>query len=147
MPLQDHKASEESGLSPWAASGPLGDMFGTCIIPRRCSYIAYEIRWKIFDCAGDGSGPQSSPAVGAGGVGGPEIESHYWWKGKVESGTEALLIMKTSRDRLAALERLVVEKHPYDTPEFLVAPLAAGNRRYLKWICDSVAGEGKVIKN
>lgn len=68
----------------------------------------------------------------------PKIESHYWWQGKIESGSEALLLMKTTRKHLAALEKLIVAKHPYDTPEFLVLPLKAGNARYLKWIKDSV---------
>ena len=68
----------------------------------------------------------------------PGIESHYWWQGKVESGSEVLLVMKTRRRRLAALERLLLELHPYDTPEFIVFPIASGNKRYLDWIADSV---------
>jgi periplasmic divalent cation tolerance protein len=64
----------------------------------------------------------------------PEIESHYWWQGKIESGAEALLVLKTQRSRLAALEKLILAKHPYDTPEFLVLPLKAGNRKYLDWL-------------
>ena len=68
----------------------------------------------------------------------PKLESHYWWKGKIEKSAEVLLIMKTTRARLAALEKLIVAKHPYDTPEFLVLPLMAGNARYLEWIVDSV---------
>jgi periplasmic divalent cation tolerance protein len=49
----------------------------------------------------------------------PKIESHYWWQGKVESGAEVLLVLKTRKARVAALERLIVAEHPYDTPEFL----------------------------
>ncbi|MGA3284529.1 MAG: divalent-cation tolerance protein CutA [Verrucomicrobiota bacterium] len=64
----------------------------------------------------------------------PKIESHYWWQGKIESGAEVLLILKTQKSRLAALEKLVLAKHPYDTPEFLVLPLSAGNQRYLNWL-------------
>ena len=64
----------------------------------------------------------------------PKIESHYWWQGKIESGTEVLMIMKTTRANLSALERLVAAEHPYDTPEFLVLPLSAGSRRYLDWL-------------
>ncbi|HTQ52469.1 MAG TPA: divalent-cation tolerance protein CutA [Candidatus Acidoferrales bacterium] len=67
----------------------------------------------------------------------PKIESHYWWQGKIESSTEILLILKTQKSRLAALEKLVVAKHPYDTPEFLVLPLRAGNQRYLNWLSRS----------
>ena len=64
----------------------------------------------------------------------PKIESHYWWQGKIESGAEVLLILKTPRTRLAALEKLVLAKHPYDTPEFLALPLNAGSRKYLDWV-------------
>ena len=67
----------------------------------------------------------------------PKIESHYWWRGKIESGTEILLILKTQKSKLAALETLVLSKHPYDTPEFLVLPLRAGNRKYLDWLAAS----------
>jgi periplasmic divalent cation tolerance protein len=69
----------------------------------------------------------------------PRIESHYWWRGKIESGTEVLMLMKTSRSKVKALERLIIARHPYDTPEFLVVELAEGNARYLKWIADSIA--------
>ena len=68
----------------------------------------------------------------------PRIESHYWWQGKIESGGEVLLILKTTTARLAALERLMLAQHPYDTPEFIVLPISRGNRRYLAWVQDSV---------
>jgi periplasmic divalent cation tolerance protein len=64
----------------------------------------------------------------------PRIESHYHWQGKLESGAEVLLILKTTRARLAKLEKLIISIHPYDTPEFLVLPLRGGNRRYLDWL-------------
>jgi periplasmic divalent cation tolerance protein len=67
----------------------------------------------------------------------PKIESHYWWQGKIESGTEVLLVLKTQKSKLAALEKLVLAKHPYDTPEFLVLPSTAGNKRYLDWLIAS----------
>ena len=67
----------------------------------------------------------------------PKIESHYRWQGKIEAGAEVLLILKTQKSRLAALEKLVVARHPYDTPEFLVLPLRAGNEKYLAWLAAS----------
>ncbi len=67
----------------------------------------------------------------------PKIESHYWWQGKMESGMEVLLLLKTQKSKLAALEKLVLARHPYDTPEFLVLPLAAGNQKYLAWLAAS----------
>ncbi len=69
----------------------------------------------------------------------PKIESHYWWQGKVESATEVLLILKTPRTRLARLEKLILSRHPYDTPEILALPLAAGTGKYLAWLAASCA--------
>ena len=69
----------------------------------------------------------------------PGIESHYWWQGKIAAGAEVLLVMKTTTARLAALEELVVAKHPYDTPEFVVVAINRGSQRYLDWVRDSVA--------
>jgi periplasmic divalent cation tolerance protein len=68
----------------------------------------------------------------------PKIESHYRWRGKIESSAEVLIVFKTTKAKLRALEKLVIAKHPYDTPEFIVLPIAGGNRRYLDWIAASV---------
>src|SRR5713226_1546952 len=38
----------------------------------------------------------------------PKIESHYWWKEKIEHGKEVLMLLKTTTARLAALEKLIV---------------------------------------
>ena len=37
----------------------------------------------------------------------PKIESHYWWRGKIESSPEILLVLKTRKSSLARLEKLV----------------------------------------
>jgi periplasmic divalent cation tolerance protein len=70
----------------------------------------------------------------------PKIESHYWWRGKIESGHEVLLVLKTRKSKLAALEKLVLARHPYDTPELVVLPLSAGNKKYLDWLAASCRG-------
>ena len=67
----------------------------------------------------------------------PKIESHYRWQGKLEASAEVLLVLKTTRARLVKLEQLILAEHPYDTPEFVVLPLAAGNRKYLDWLAAS----------
>ena len=69
----------------------------------------------------------------------PRIESHYRWQGKLETGAEVLLLCKTTKAKLRALEAAVLAKHPYDTPEFVVVPLSGGNARYLAWLADAVA--------
>ena len=63
----------------------------------------------------------------------PKVESHYWWREKLETGAEVFMLLKTTTRRLTALERLVVAEHPYDTPEFIVLRLQQGNRQYLDW--------------
>jgi len=65
------------------------------------------------------------------------MESHYWWQGKIETGAEVLLILKTTAARLTALEKLILATHPYDTPEFVVLPITRGTRRYLDWVSAS----------
>jgi periplasmic divalent cation tolerance protein len=67
----------------------------------------------------------------------PKVESHYRWQGGVERGSEVLMILKTTRARLAALEKLILARHPYDTAEFIVLPLGGGAKRYLAWIAES----------
>jgi len=68
----------------------------------------------------------------------PKIESHYWWHKRLEASAEVLLLLKTTRVRLAALERLILSHHPYATPEFVVLTFSAGNKRYLDWLTESV---------
>jgi periplasmic divalent cation tolerance protein len=63
----------------------------------------------------------------------PKVESHYWWRGKIETGSEVLMLLKTFSSRLGELEKLVVKLHPYDTPEFVVLPITRANKRYLEW--------------
>ena len=64
------------------------------------------------------------------------VESHYRWKGKLERSPEVLLLLKTTAARREALEQLIVARHPYDTPEFLVFEVSKGNARYLAWLAD-----------
>jgi len=64
----------------------------------------------------------------------PSLESHYWWRGKMELRREVLLLFKTRASLLRKLERLILAEHPYDTPEFLVLPLTAGAEKYLAWL-------------
>jgi len=68
----------------------------------------------------------------------PKLESHYWWQGKLTRSTEVLLLFKTTSARLKALEQVILKNHPYDTPEFIVLPITAGNERYLAWVTESV---------
>ncbi len=64
----------------------------------------------------------------------PKIESYYWWDDKVEHDEEALLIVKTTRQRFDELRAWVVEHHPYDIPEIISLPLSDGLSDYIEWV-------------
>lgn len=68
----------------------------------------------------------------------PRIESHYWWRGKLEKSREILLVIKTLRSKIATLEKLVLQSHPYDTPEIVTLPLEGATPRYLAWLQSSL---------
>ena len=64
----------------------------------------------------------------------PQMTSVYRWQGKCNVDQEHLLIIKTTGERYAALEAAIQQSHPYELPEILALPLAAGLRGYLDWI-------------
>lgn len=70
----------------------------------------------------------------------PGLESHYWWQDKLETSAETLIIFKTTRRRLPALERLILTQHPYDTPEIISLPLHQGSAKYLAWLAEEATG-------
>ncbi|BDG01982.1 divalent-cation tolerance protein CutA [Anaeromyxobacter oryzae] len=64
----------------------------------------------------------------------PGLRSIYRWDGKVQDDVEALLLLKTTRARFEALRERVLALHPYQVPEVLAIPVAAGSAPYLAWI-------------
>lgn len=68
-----------------------------------------------------------------------QVQSVYRWKGAVEHDAEALLVMKTTRAAVPALDAALGELHPYDTFELVVLDVAGGSADYLAWISASVA--------
>jgi periplasmic divalent cation tolerance protein len=60
--------------------------------------------------------------------------SVYRWKGAVETADEHPMLIKTTRDRYAALEARIRSGHPYELPEIIAVPLAAGLPEYLQWV-------------
>ena len=69
----------------------------------------------------------------------PPVTSVYRWQGEVTREAEHLLLMKTRKDRFEALRARLVEIHPYDTPEVVALPVAAGHLPYLQWIADNAS--------
>lgn len=64
----------------------------------------------------------------------PIAKSIYLWKGKVESAAEQLLIMKSMARAFRAIQKRILELHPYELPEVIAVPIADGLPDYLAWI-------------
>ena len=70
----------------------------------------------------------------------PGISSWYWWEGKVNQDQEVLLMMKTSRDKFAALEKEVLRLQSCAVPEIIAVQIVEGSKNYLNWIEESLKG-------
>lgn len=64
----------------------------------------------------------------------PEIESIYWWQGKVEESGEAALILKTRRSLVPKVIERVKQLHSYTVPCIIALPIVEGYEDFLKWI-------------
>lgn len=67
----------------------------------------------------------------------PSIRSVYTWEGKVEDGSEALLILHTRKDLVQRIIERTNDEHPDDTPQVLAVPVADANPRYRDWLVSS----------
>lgn len=67
-------------------------------------------------------------------------DSVYRWKGEIALAQEFVVEIKTSRERLAELEALILELHAYDLPEIVVHPIVGGSKAYLDWLSGEVGG-------
>lgn len=63
-----------------------------------------------------------------------KIESIYWWEGKVQNGSESLLVAKTKESAVPALIEKVKSLHSYKTPCIVSLPITEGNPDFLRWI-------------
>jgi periplasmic divalent cation tolerance protein len=64
----------------------------------------------------------------------PGMRSIYWWQGKMEEGAEAVLILKTTAARLAALVARVKALHSYGCPCVEALEVTDGNPEFLAWV-------------
>jgi len=64
----------------------------------------------------------------------PRVDTLYRWQGKIESGTESLMIVKTRRSLLHDIIALVKANHSYQVPEIIALPIDGGSPDYLAWL-------------
>lgn len=64
--------------------------------------------------------------------------STYRWQGNIETATEIPLLIKTTVDAYPRLEKLIRAMHPYELPEIIAVPVAAGLPAYLDWVNEQI---------
>lgn len=69
----------------------------------------------------------------------PEVDSRFWWKDKLDTAKESMLVVKTKASLLPDIIKSVKKNHSSKVPEIIAIPIIGGNQDYLDWI------DGEVI--
>ena len=69
------------------------------------------------------------------------INSRYVWQGETNHEPELLLLIKTRSVLFDAVIARIAAEHPYETPEIVATPFAAGFAGYFDWIAENTIGE------
>ncbi|HWD17628.1 MAG TPA: divalent-cation tolerance protein CutA [Casimicrobiaceae bacterium] len=62
------------------------------------------------------------------------VDSLYHWQGRIETGEELPVLVKTRTALYPYVEDAIRKIHPYDTPEVIAIPVVAIDARYLAWL-------------
>ena len=63
-----------------------------------------------------------------------KIDSLFFWAGKIDRAKESLLVIKSKKEKLTKIIKLVKALHSYEVPEIIALPIIAGDVPYLRWI-------------
>ncbi len=63
-----------------------------------------------------------------------QVNSLFWWKGKVEEEGESLLLFKTKNNKFSQLKKVIKKNHPYSVPEIIAFKIDKINKKYLDWL-------------
>ncbi len=58
----------------------------------------------------------------------------FRWNGAIDEANEAVLILKTTQDHVAALTDSLRALHPYEMPCIVAVPITGGNPDFLAWV-------------
>lgn len=62
------------------------------------------------------------------------INSSYWWNGKIENSDEILIQIKTKKSLYNQIEEKIREIHSYDVAEVICFDIIDGSTDFLNWI-------------
>ena len=63
-----------------------------------------------------------------------KVDSVFFWEGKIQKAKESLLIIKSKKEKMSKVVKLVKSLHSYKVPEIIALPVIAGDKPYLRWI-------------
>ena len=60
--------------------------------------------------------------------------SMFHWQDQLDHSKEQLMLAKSTRDHLPAIQQILKEHHSYECPCLLALPILGGNPSFLDWI-------------
>lgn len=63
-----------------------------------------------------------------------KVDSLFFWEAKIDRAKEYLLVIKSKKEKLPKIIKLVKSLHSYEVPEIIAIPIIAGSKSYLRWI-------------
>jgi periplasmic divalent cation tolerance protein len=69
--------------------------------------------------------------------------SIYRWHERIKDEDEVFVILKTDEDTYPALERRILELHPYEVPMITATSISAGSKSYLAWLSKALQRRNK----
>lgn len=70
---------------------------------------------------------------------GASVESLYHWRGRIETGHEVPLTIKTRAALYPMVEAALHELHPYEVPEIVAFPATEMSASYRAWLEEETA--------
>ena len=61
------------------------------------------------------------------------VQSMYWWKNKITTDSETIVMMKTTKNKIKGIKNCFLVNHPYETPELIVLNVHS-EQKYLEWM-------------
>ena len=68
------------------------------------------------------------------------VDSKFWWKGKINNEKECLIIFKTRKELVQKLFKKIKGLHPYEVPEIIEIKVEKVYDKYFEWLKNSTWG-------
>jgi len=68
----------------------------------------------------------------------PKIISIYEWEGEIQNEAEALIIVKTSKEKAEETKNAILKIHSYTMPEIIFLEPTGGSEDYKNWVLNQV---------